>query len=858
MKNLRLLLCLIVLSLGHYSAYSENPDNEAETLSTDGIGVRDSSLIPFDPSHYPDELTLKVDPENPGIPDVSSDYSVGSINGGLTVGPTGAAEYSIAIDCPNGGNLTPTIGLSYSSQNSDYGLAGYGFTISGLSAITHCEKTLFNNNGSIAGVNYSASDNLYLDGKRMILVSGSPFKEGAEYCLEGDPYTKIIAHGSYTDAAATTWFEVQTPDGLTYQYGKNSDSRVAYKNKSGKARIASWYVNRIEDVYSNYTTYTYTVQNNYVYPTYILYGSNTKASRGLNGRIEFEYAPYGTNAKVFRIEDQTGCIDRYLNRIITSLNGNVFRKYTLTYNHNSDLTNRKFSRLVEITEENGAGEKLTPTKFTWSFLPAGTPSASTLKIATTDALNNIVKEEDRNFMAADLNGDGVSDIIRVSPVTINAALTSYQTRVYISRSNVLSSGKVEYLSPLVYELPSSNAYKDSKYIIGGTQLMDYDGDGYNDILVPYYNYDTGINNKVSMKIIRGSSVVAGNVSNVGTVSLTLKNAKELPLMATTDVDKDGRDEIIYVEKTSGTTGYVGGIMHDTDDPTQNQEFLVRLDNAPEKMFCGDYNNDGLVDIILLHKDGYKIYFNNGGSESSAKFSEQNSKTGTTLADQWRVQQGDFDGDGLMDFVYYKSDNQCLWIARNNGDGTFTTVKTEDIGISESSTDKDDDKFTLLVYDFDGDGRSDVYVCKSIYTSILYTYTKSVWLYSDGATLKPRSSIVKKREDDAKEGTIFFGDFNGDGQIELANYGSRLTSGDDNSFEDGRLYIYGNSSFTARSGRIVAVTDGLGNKNSIDYAYLTDPRVYSRTKSSSYPQNYYTLPIAVVKSVECTNGVAGSQ
>lgn len=860
MKNLPLLLCLLAMSLWHFDAFSESLGEESESLTTQGLEINDSILRPYEPDPNPG-LTLRVDPDNPGIPEVQTNYAVGSVGGSLVVSQTGAAEYHIPFDCPDGGNLTPSVGLAYSSQNSDYGLAGYGFTISGISVITHGEKTIFNNDGVVSGVKYDSSDNLYLDGKRMILLSGSPCQEGATYCLEGSPHTKITAHGSYADASATTWFEVQTPDGLTYQYGRYDDSRVSFRNTSGKARIASWYVSRIEDVYSNYTTYTYSIQNNYAYPANILYGSNSEYNRGLNGRIEFQYAGYDDIPNVFRIEDQTGFVDRYLTGVITSLNGNVFRKYTFSYNHSSDLTKRKYSRLAQVTEENGAGEKLPPTIFSWSFLPEGTPSASTLKIATTDALNNIVKEEDRIFYAADLNGDGVSDIIRVSPVKINTALTTNQTRVYISRSNVLASGKIEYLSPLVYELPPSSKVFDSQYIIGGSQLLDFDGDGFNDILFPYHDYDAGINNRVSIKIIPGSSVVAGNVSQINSFHIKLKNSEELPLFATIDIDKDGRDEIIYVEKTAGTSGYTGGIVHRKDDATlEMQEFVLWLNKAPDKMFCGDYNNDGLVDIILLHEDGYKIYFNNGGSESSAKFSDSNSKTGTTLADQWRVQQGDFDGDGLLDFVYYKTGNSCLWIARNNGDGTFSTVQTDNVGVAENSTDKDNDKFTLLVYDFDGDGRSDVYVCKSLYSGKTYSATNSKWLYSNGTTLIPHSGVLKKRVDDAKEGTIFLGDFNGDGQIELANYGSRLNSSQDDSFEEGRLNIYSNSSLSAQSGRVASITDGLGNTTAINYSYLTDPNVYTRTKPSSntYPLNHYTLPVAVVKNVSFTNGVAGTQ
>lgn len=45
--------------------------------------------------------------------------------------------------CPDGGSLTPQIGMSYNSQSGGYGLAGYGFNITGLSAITRGGHDLF-------------------------------------------------------------------------------------------------------------------------------------------------------------------------------------------------------------------------------------------------------------------------------------------------------------------------------------------------------------------------------------------------------------------------------------------------------------------------------------------------------------------------------------------------------------------------------------------------------------------------------------------------------------------------------------------------------------------------------------------
>jgi len=72
-----------------------------------------------------------------------------------------------------------------------------------------------------------------------------------------------------------------TNSGMTYQYGNSPTSKIAYKNKSGFSRIASWYVNKVTDKYSNYITYEYEVSNLCIRPIEITYGTNALKNRGV-------------------------------------------------------------------------------------------------------------------------------------------------------------------------------------------------------------------------------------------------------------------------------------------------------------------------------------------------------------------------------------------------------------------------------------------------------------------------------------------------------------------------------------------------------------------------------------------------
>lgn len=660
-------------------------------------------------------------------------------------------------------------------------------------------------------------------------------------------------------------------NGTICEYGKYEHATLHDWGKGqgfGDGYMA-WYLTYVQDVHGNVVEYGYESRDKNPRLVSVVYGHVKDTRKGhYRNRALFSYKKLGNNSRWVAINGHQEIMENYLSSITVLRENEVFRKYSLTYDDHSDASQTKWTRLVQVSEENGKGEKHPPVKLNWSFLPKGNAYPLQMDVSTNDD-RWYVKESDKGFFATDLNGDGVSDIIRVAPVEVidwqgyGTTHSHYNTYVYVSRSKVSPNGNVSYEKPLVFSLPANISLGDIKTTMGGASVMDFDGDGYNDLLIPYQDKVEGYWNNVRFQLISGNDVTNGNTWNVKEIGMGLKAADAVPLLVPFDTDGNGKDDVVCVEQRQKDGYYPCTIIKYMDgDKLDYREYKLRLPQNPEKMFVGDYNNDGLQDLIFLYANGYKIYFNAGGKPTDEKFVETKTAEGTNLCNRWRIQQGDFNGDGLIDFVYNRGGgDEQLWVAYNGGEGSFHIGNVANMGFADQGTTLDDDKFVLLAWDMDRDGLTDVMVCKARYRhrgfpkfKTEFTTTEVRWYRSTGNGFVFNRAASKGREDDALENKIFLGDFDGDGQMELANYGSKLTSGDDGF--NGTIHAYYNYGEKANAGRVTKVEDGMGTSHSILYAYATNPIVYKRTIANHYPVNTYALPIAVVRYVFANDGSAG--
>ena len=829
---------------------------------------------------------------------------VGTPEGAFSVSPMGGATYSIKIDVPSvNSGLVPSLAISYNSQSGN-GIAGWGCNIAGISAISRSLKDYYHDQEA-RGISYTPSDALYLDGKRLILESGTAGTAGAIYRIEGDPLSTVTVNGNSNGVS----FLVHTLDGLDYEYGTGADTHQDFYSSSQQSYVTNaWYLKRVSNAMGDYMSFTYSKTNYVNYLTSVSYGGIASTKTAL---VTFTYESR-SDVQDFWLDNTKGTVNQRLKSITSKVGIETYRTYELAYNTSSDASGVKFSRLTTVIEKNGNGESLKPITLNWNYLPGTTQSVDTPSV-------NVTTQDTSSFTSFDINGDGIDDIIHSYAddgkyyVNVFRSMKNGNTVTYTSATCEFNGGF--YMDEHLY----SSVY--------GPGRVDFDGDGLGDILVTKSTPMSNINyTGFSFGYVYGRQLKSSaSASPLYMDQINIPNTSEAPLCVFADFNNDGKTEVFCMAQ-QGNQGIYRILYY---YHIGNNGFLASMQSFaitenPKQLFSGDFNGDGMQDLIVFYDNGYKIYWNQGGTDSTFPFSDSLCTTGTSIGSADHVYQGDFNGDGRPDFILNDENDSKYYFALGNGNGTFQKVEACDLDVMDQSTNKDDDRFTFLVYDINHDGKSDLVLVKSNYRhhgfpsfKNVYSSTDVRWLVSTGTALQTfRSLNYVGDEDEARAWNLLLGDFTGNGDVELLNYGHDLyTNGtsvsstattmsagslrkfvDDTVAEDdsndeqvasGRMYattvsddtlgvqsernslaatassssagfhLYHCTEMTASSGKVTSATDGLGNSISITYKPLTDTGVYTRGTGSSYPVADITVPLHVVSSTTNGNGAAGN-
>ncbi|MDX9771452.1 MAG: FG-GAP-like repeat-containing protein, partial [Tenuifilaceae bacterium] len=212
---------------------------------------------------------------------------------------------------------------------------------------------------------------------------------------------------------------------------------------------------------------------------------------------------------------------------------------------------------------------------------------------------------------------------------------------------------------------------------GSIAWGDFNGDGQLDLITTglYLNglsiggAETNLYTNLGDGSFEPSSYSLPNVYNGSVAWGDLNNDGYLDLIIT------GVYNITYDDFYPDFDGYISKIfIFDGSDFVENETQITGVRHSSVAM--ADYDNDGFLDFIIAGEDNYnevstKLFRNNG----DGTFTEQTSVQLPPLY-MGEIAWGDFDNDGYVDILLAGAtiNNSILAIYRNNGDNTFTEIE----------------------------------------------------------------------------------------------------------------------------------------------------------------------------------------
>jgi RHS repeat-associated protein len=726
--------------------------------------------------------------------------AVGRIAAGVGVDPAGAASWSVPIDVTAGrGGLRPAVSLRYNSHDGD-GLAGVGLTLAGLSKISRCAQTIAVD-GRMQGVRFAAGDRYCLDGQPLVLLSGVYGADGAEYRTEINNLQRVVSRGQQGSGPA--WFEVQRPDGLTWRYGNDADSRIEAVGVGSEVR--EWLINQVSDKFGNQMLYVWNDDQatGEVLPTEIRWSADSSGA-GARFRLVFVYeARPASQQRAGYTWGSRWQRSARLQAIRYEFDGGsgfaLVHSWSLSY----AVPNGSERSRVTGLRQCGPTECLPDTVLGWQSTPMSfQPDAP----GATDALAG-------EALFADHDGDGDMDLH--VPVVVGGS------RVWRVRLASTAANNPYVGTPLTSNAPAN----------GPAYILEYDGDGRRDLVT------AGPSGSPYWFVYRstGAGFAAGVSTGLSTVTV--------PTLLVLDPDGDGLSDLGYFQdgvlQYLPNTGSAFASARTTSVIQVSAPGLAALDAAAVDA-VSDFDGDGRRDLLVTRKslNAYvpgkvQVHLSTGND-----FQAMGSAFESTLTMNGECYSLDVNGDGLSDIACREGwQGFWSWSVRISKGNAWSAAELIKVSSAASGIPR--------VADIDGDGRDDL-LCQ------LDDTTWRVHLANGGPSAPSLSNIDATRYVDISSGIsnpskplrLSLVDSDADGQMDLV-------------FSEANGHWHARKRAGPRSELLVSVTDGLGNTWYPEYTPLATFAGYSHSGSDGSGQ--YLMrggALHVVSKYTANDGIGG--
>jgi len=887
-----------IRSSGQYRFHLVNR-TEAQQMGSDSAIIASSLPISITGEFVPNPAS----PPTPVLADPPtedpSSAQVGATRGEFRVGESGAASYRIPImTAPAGGDMAPTLALSYNSQAGP-GLAGRGWNLEGISSITRCAATL-ETDGVNGGVTLTGEDRFCLDGQRLVVINGDLYgAHGAEYRLEVDQIVKIQSFGGDINGGPA-YFKVWRKDGTVSWYGAtetdgtdSAGSRVSSKLSGASSVVWQWNVGRIEDSTTNYMKFAYqdmhpgesTVET---ILERIEYGGNADASATPINRIEIALQPISEHLVKRRYLAGMELGSSYLIKHIGSHAGSSeLRRYILNYDGAQLQGLVGLTSLQECNGDPGSGAVcFPPTTFDWyeTNLALGETSS---QVATTIPDD----QKARQYQVIDLNDDGLADLAWVEERNndLISPLIGY-------RLATADDGLVRYPSSGMVRISMHSSLADADEA-PPLKIFDVNGDGFKDLL-----YSTSEN---TLMAHLGTGSGFGPMIQVGGFSGSAKAVHVL------DWDGDGLADLLHHNKSGPTEtlaplGLLGSLSvqrniaagsRGSEDTTYFEEYAeVNISNSTEHFPADkatledpiyfevvpnqtfDANGDGRADMVLRlwlrtcesncpspqsapgdgttdtssgdqpeyhYFSSYVLFESRPGGSGGVELHSvaliglhKDNIHGGGASNIENLRVADLNADGLGDVLYYNVDASSWRFRLNLGiSGGFTPeldIATEVPDGPSGWPREEQVRNSLQVLDVDGDGHPDALFPLENIFGSV-TWRLSRWSYSMNQGAGGFGPPQNTDAESLDNGLSV-------SQFSDLNGDGKVDQARFGPFGNGNLNVhlgFGKNQITSGDSyeplsRIRRITDGFGAWTELHYRSLVQPSVYRRGQGGPYP------------------------
>ena len=782
-----------------------------------------SSRIPADKKEY-----LRAERiQNSIVPDyvtIDTSKGVGQIDIETGFTPTGARTYNVPIKSYSvDGFPSPEISLLYNSQAGN-GIAGMGWTISGLSSITRGGKSVYYD-GKTDAVRMTKDDSFWLDGIRLIRLA--TYTDSIKYQSEQG---NIIAY-AYRSSNVIKYFRVHYPDGTTATYGytTNTTSRVSYP------------LTTRTDLRGNTVTYSYSLANNSYRITSISYNG---------AQISFAYQTGRPDPVSRNIGGLVTRETRRLSSITCSFSGTVIGTYSLTYE-----TKDGFSMLSQIGYTAGS-TALNPLVFYY-----GTHATTeTYTSVTSQAYTGYEHPENCVLVSGKFSPYEDTDGLAVYPYCLSYWRFQRPGGTWAHAKNHIENKYTGNEEICIYT-HSCGIFANLSSLTTGTGSIDllsadiYGEDGQHsiqdDCLVRVNNVVSGSNDRVTFNVYRrnvmsGISLAFSRTFDFPTVYTDNEGVKSImpKYYYTGDFNGDGKTDVLAVsvhnpfgETTHPSKCYVfdlvnNSIIYNDHVFDFNVTFFSNTIEDPDeveqnsdKLYVVDHDGDGKSEICLVDTTGMHIYT----FDVSAAGTMTPRLLGTYAAlsrsalDNKKLVPADVNGDGLTDFLLSPSKNEQAigqWNGyESKGKGTFYAYTL--MGPSGNPNCR------YIVQDVNSDGRSDLIEVTPYYISTYLTADRSM-SYTNGISITPTTNVSQV-------------------DINSWNYFTRLASIDG----QGHVTMYSFNKNELKDLLLTGMANSLGIVEKNDYVLTTEgnPAVYQHGSDALFPYVNFTGPVGVLAATE---------